>query len=49
MKYIPCNESDQVYNWNITNKKGRYLNLDVDDPKFKSDGFKKLKQTRKKK
>ena len=47
MKFIPCDESAQVYNWQLTTKKSKHANLNVDAAKnkqYQTGGFKKLKK-----
>jgi len=41
-KFIECDENAQVYSFSRTNKKARYVDLNVND-KFKPNTFKKLK------
>jgi hypothetical protein len=42
VKFIPCDEFSQTFSFQRTNKKARYVDLNVSD-KFKPDTFKKLK------
>lgn len=44
MKFIPCDEDSQIYSFNRTNKKSRQKDYNVNEPKFKNNGFKKLKK-----
>ena len=40
-KFIPCDENSQIYSWQGTNKKAKYLNLNVDTIKKTSKTKKK--------
>lgn len=48
MKFIPCDEDSQIYSFSRTNKKSNHLDLNVKEVKFKSNGFKKLKDNKRK-
>jgi hypothetical protein len=47
MKFIPCDEDSQIYSFSRTNKKSTHTDLNVKETKFKSNGFKKLKDNSK--
>lgn len=49
MKFVPCDEDSQIYSFSRTNKKANHLDLNVKESKFKSNGFKKLKDNKRKK
>ena len=47
MKFIPCDEDSQTYSFTRTTKKSRQRDYNVNESKFKNDGFKKLKKAKK--
>lgn len=48
MKFLPCDEDSQIYSFSRTNKKATHVDLNVKETKFRSNGFKKLKDNKKK-